>query len=124
MYNPTVMDHFENPRNVGQIPDADSIGEVGSLSCGDILRVYIKIEEGKLVNIKYQTFGCAAAVASGSMLTELALGKTVDEALELTNDHVEKALQGLPPKKKHCSNLAADALQQALLNWQNKKNIS
>lgn len=121
MYNPTVMDHFENPRNVGEIPDANGVGEVGNISCGDILRVYVKVKDGKLEDVKYKTFGCGAAVASGSMLTELAKGKTVEEAWEITNNSVAEALNGLPPQKKHCSNLAADALHKALEDWQNKK---
>lgn len=121
MYNQTVMDHFENPRNVGEIPDANGVGEVGNLSCGDILRVYVKVKDGKLEDVKYKTFGCGAAVASGSMLTELAKGKTVEEAWKITNNSVAEALNGLPPQKKHCSNLAADALHKALEDWQNKK---
>ncbi|MCR6544828.1 Fe-S cluster assembly scaffold protein NifU [Dehalobacterium formicoaceticum] len=121
MYNPTVMDHFENPRNVGEIADADGMGEVGNLSCGDILRVYIKVKDNILEDVKYKTFGCGAAIASGSMLTELAKGKTVEEALAITNNTVADALGGLPPKKKHCSNLAADALHKALEDWQTKK---
>lgn len=121
MYNTTVMDHFENPRNVGEIPDANGVGEVGNLSCGDILKVYIKVKDGILEDVKYKTFGCGAAVASGSMLTELAKGKTVEEALKITNDDVAEALDGLPPVKKHCSNLAADALKKALEDWQSKK---
>ncbi|HHT63191.1 MAG: Fe-S cluster assembly scaffold protein NifU [Bacillota bacterium] len=121
MYNPTVMDHFENPRNVGEIPDADGIGEVGNLSCGDILKVYVKVVDGKLEDVKYQTFGCGAAVASGSMLTELAKGKTVEEAMKITNNDVAEALNGLPPQKRHCSNLAADALHKALEDWRSKQ---
>jgi nitrogen fixation NifU-like protein len=120
VYNPTVMDHFENPRNVGEIPDAHGVGEVGNLSCGDILKVFIKVKDGILEDVKFQTFGCGAAVASGSMLTELAKGKTVEEAMKITNNHVAEALNGLPPHKKHCSNLAADALHKALEDWQNK----
>lgn len=115
------MDHFENPRNVGEITDASGVGEVGNLSCGDILRVYVKVEDGKLEDVKYKTFGCGAAVASGSMLTELAKGKTVEEAWKITNNDVAEALDGLPPQKKHCSNLAADALHKALEDWQSKK---
>jgi nitrogen fixation NifU-like protein len=121
LYNPTVMDHFENPRNVGEIPDADGIGEVGNLSCGDILKVYVKVVDGKLEDVKYQTFGCGAAVASGSMLTELAKGKTVEEAMKITNNDVAEALNGLPPQKRHCSNLAADALHKALEDWRSKQ---
>lgn len=120
MYNETVMDHFENPRNVGEVENADGTGEVGNLSCGDILRVSIKVKDNILEDVKYKTFGCGAAIASGSMLTELAKGKTIEEALVITNDMVADALGGLPPKKKHCSNLAADALRKALLEWQSK----
>ncbi|MGI6065375.1 MAG: Fe-S cluster assembly scaffold protein NifU [Bacillota bacterium] len=122
MYNPTVMDHFEKPRNVGEISDASGVGEVGNITCGDILRVYIKIENGILEDVKYLTFGCGAAVASGSMMTELAKGKTVEEALQLTNRAVANALNGLPPQKMHCSNLAADALHKAIKDWQEKNN--
>lgn len=121
MYNDTVMDHFANPRNVGEIEDASGVGEVGNVTCGDILRAYIKVENGILVDVKYMTFGCGAAVASGSMMTELAKGKTVEEALKITNAAVADALQGLPPQKMHCSNLAADALQKALEEWLEKE---
>lgn len=121
MYNETVMDHFSNPRNVGEIDDASGVGEVGNLACGDILRAYIKVEDGILKDVKYMTFGCGAAVASGSMMTELAKGKTVEEALKITNAAVAEALQGLPPQKMHCSNLAADALQKALQEWLDKE---
>jgi len=121
MYNETVLDHFSNPRNVGEIEDASGVGEVGNLACGDILRAYIKVEDGILKDVKYMTFGCGAAVASGSMMTELAKGKTVEEALKITNAAVAEALQGLPPQKMHCSNLAADALQKALQEWLDKE---
>lgn len=120
MYNETVMEHFTNPRNVGEIPDASGVGEVGNVVCGDILRVYIKVKDGVLEDVKYMTFGCGAAVASGSMMTELAKGKTVEECLKLTNNDVAKALGGLPPQKKHCSNLAADALHKAIEDWMQK----
>lgn len=118
MYNETVIDHFSNPRNVGEIADASGVGEVGNVVCGDILRVYIKVKDGTLDDVKYMTFGCGAAVASGSMLTTLAKGKTIEEAQRLTNKDVADALGGLPPQKLHCSNLAADALQKAIENWQ------
>ncbi|HHW40772.1 MAG TPA: Fe-S cluster assembly scaffold protein NifU [Syntrophomonadaceae bacterium] len=120
MYNETVMEHFTNPRNVGEIPDASGVGEVGNVVCGDILRVYIKVKDGVLDDVKYMTFGCGAAVASGSMMTELAKGKTVEEGLKLTNNDVAKALGGLPAQKKHCSNLAADALHKAIEDWKQK----
>jgi len=118
VYNETVIDHFSNPRNVGEIADASGVGEVGNVVCGDILRVYIKVKDGTLDDVKYMTFGCGAAVASGSMLTTLAKGKTIEEAQRLTNKDVADALGGLPPQKLHCSNLAADALQKAIENWQ------
>ncbi len=120
MYNETVMEHFTNPRNVGEIPDASGVGEVGNVVCGDILRVYIKVKDGVLDDVKYMTFGCGAAVASGSMMTELAKGKTVEEGLKLSNNDVAKALGGLPAQKKHCSNLAADALHKAIEDWKQK----
>jgi len=120
MYNETVMDHFQNPRNVGEIADASGVGEVGNVVCGDILRVYIKVKDDRLEDVKYMTFGCGAAVASGSMMTTLAKGKTVEEAMQLTNKDVAQALGGLPPQKMHCSNLAADALHKAIEDWQQK----
>jgi len=120
MYNDIVMDHFQNPRNVGEIPDASGVGEIGNVVCGDILRVYIKVKDDRLDDVKYMTFGCGAAVASGSMMTTLAKGKTVEEAMQLTNKDVAQALGGLPPQKMHCSNLAADALHKAIEDWQRK----
>lgn len=120
MYNEIVMDHFTNPRNVGEIPDASGVGEVGNIVCGDILKVFIKVKDGVLEDVKYMTFGCGAAVASGSMMTTLAKGMTVEEARKLTNDDVAEALGGLPSHKKHCSNLAADALHKALEDYQQK----
>lgn len=121
MYSETVMAHFQNPQNVGEIPDADGVGEVGNVRCGDILKVFVKIRDDILEDVKYQTFGCGAAVASGSMLTVLAKGKTVDEALQITNHTVAEALGGLPPQKKHCSNLAADALHKAIEDWRRRR---
>jgi nitrogen fixation NifU-like protein len=120
MYNEIVMDHFQDPRNVGEIDDASGVGEIGNVVCGDILRVYIKVKGEILDDVKYMTFGCGAAVASGSMMTTLVKGKTVEEAKELTNKDVAKALGGLPPQKLHCSNLAADALHKAIEDWMNK----
>ena len=120
MYSEKVMDHFQNPRNVGEIADASGVGEVGNVVCGDILRVYIKVKDDRLEDVKYMTFGCGAAVASGSMMTTLAKGKTVEEAMQLTNKDVAQALGGLPPQKLHCSNLAADALHKAIEDWRQK----
>ncbi|MGD0622343.1 MAG: iron-sulfur cluster assembly scaffold protein [Thermacetogeniaceae bacterium] len=120
MYNETVMSHFQNPHNVGNLPDASGVGEVGNVVCGDILRVFIKVKDDRLDDVKYMTYGCGAAVASGSMMTTLAKGMTVEEGLNLTNKDVAKALGGLPPQKMHCSNLAADALHKAIRNWQRK----
>lgn len=120
MYNETVLAHFQNPQNVGEIPDASGVGEVGNVVCGDILRVYIKVKDNVLEDVKFMTYGCGAAVASGSMLTVLAKGRTVEEALQITNRTVAEALGGLPPQKKHCSNLAADALHRAIEDWRRK----
>lgn len=120
MYNETVLAHFQNPQNVGEIPDASGVGEVGNVICGDILRVYIEVKDNVLEDVKFMTYGCGAAVASGSMLTVLAKGRTVEEALQITNRTVAEALGGLPPQKKHCSNLAADALHRAIEDWKRK----
>lgn len=120
MYNETVLAHFQNPQNIGEIPDASGVGEVGNVICGDILRVYIKVKDNVLEDVKFMTYGCGAAVASGSMLTVLAKGRTVEEALQITNRTVAEALGGLPPQKKHCSNMAADALHRAIEDWRRK----
>ncbi len=124
LYNKKVMDHFMHPRNVGTIENADGIGEVGNPTCGDIMKMFIKVDKknGKEVisDIKFQTFGCGAAVATSSMVTEMMVGKTVSEAEKLTNAEVAKELGGLPPIKMHCSNLAASALQEAIKNYQSK----
>jgi len=121
-YNEKVMDHFKNPRNVGSLDDADGIGEVGNISCGDIMRIYIKVDQDERISdIKFQTFGCGAAVATSSMVTELAKGKTLDEALQMSNKDVASSLDGLPPVKMHCSNLAADALHDAIKNYRERK---
>jgi len=113
-YSEKVLDHFANPRNVGEISDADGVGTVGNPTCGDMTTVYIKVEDGRITDIKFKTFGCAAAIATASMTTELALGKTLDEALAMSRNDVADALDGLPPVKMHCSNLAADALHAAI----------
>ncbi|MDY0268339.1 Fe-S cluster assembly scaffold protein NifU [Trichloromonas sp.] len=120
MYSDKVMDHFSNPRNVGEIEDADGVGEVGNASCGDIMKIFLKVEDNVIKDIKFKTFGCGAAIATSSMVTEMAIGKTLDEALELTNAAVAEALDGLPAQKMHCSNLAADALHEAIKDYQSK----
>lgn len=120
MYSEKVMDHFSNPRNVGEIDNADGVGEVGNASCGDIMKIFLKVEDNVIKDIKFKTFGCGAAIATSSMVTEMAMGKTIDEALELTNAAVAEALDGLPTQKMHCSNLAADALHEAIKNYQER----
>ncbi|MFO7765002.1 MAG: Fe-S cluster assembly scaffold protein NifU [Pelovirga sp.] len=120
MYTEKVMDHFSNPRNVGEIENANGVGEVGNASCGDIMKIYLKVEDNIIKDVKFKTFGCGAAIATSSMVTELAIGKTVDEALVLTNQAVAEALDGLPPAKMHCSNLAADALHEAIKDYKAK----
>ena len=121
MYSEKVMDHFSNPRNVGEIEDADGVGEVGNPVCGDMMTIYIKVDDGKLTDVKFKTFGCGAAIATSSMITEMAKGMTIEEALEIKRDSVADALDGLPPVKMHCSNLAADALHAAIEDYQKKK---
>jgi nitrogen fixation NifU-like protein len=121
MYTDKVMDHFSNPRNVGDIPDADGEGTVGNPTCGDLMTIYIKVKDDVIEDIKFKTFGCGAAIATSSMVTELAMGKTVDEALKITRNDVADALEGLPPVKMHCSNLAADALQAAIEDYKKKQ---
>jgi nitrogen fixation NifU-like protein len=123
MYSEKVMDHFTNPRNVGEITDADGIGEVGNPKCGDIMKMYLKIENNIIVDAKFKTFGCGAAVATSSMATELVRGKTVDEALEITNKAVAEALDGLPPVKMHCSNLAEEAIHAAIDDYKRKNGM-
>ncbi|HKM16783.1 MAG: Fe-S cluster assembly scaffold protein NifU [Firmicutes bacterium] len=120
MYSEKVMDHFQHPRNVGEIQDADGIGVEGNARCGDIMKIWIKVEGDRIVDVKFKTFGCAAAVATSSMITELVKGKTLDEAEEITNNTVAEALDGLPPIKMHCSNLAADALKNAIADYRSK----
>lgn len=124
MYSERVMEHFNNPRNVGEIENADGVGEVGSPVCGDITRVYIQVEDNIIKEVKFKTFGCSAAIASSSMLTEMAKGKTLEEALKITDGAVAQALDGLPPQKMHCSNLAASALHKAIEDYQNKNKIA
>jgi len=121
LYSEKVMEHFRNPRNVGVIEDADGVGTVGNPVCGDMMTIYIKVKDGKIEDIKFQTFGCAAAIATSSMATELAKGKTLEEALRITKQTVAEALGGLPPQKMHCSNLAAEALKRAIADYLKKQ---
>lgn len=123
MYSEKVMDHFSNPRNVGEINDADGVGQVGNPKCGDIMKMYLKIEDNVIVDAKFKTFGCGAAVATSSMATELVRGKTVDEALKITNKAVAEALDGLPPVKMHCSNLAEEAIRAAIEDYQRRNGL-
>ena len=122
-YSEKVMDHFMNPRNVGEIEDASGVGTVGNAKCGDIMKVYLKIENGIVLDAKFKTFGCGAAVATSSMATEMIKGKTVKEAMEITNKAVMEALYGLPPVKVHCSCLAEEALRAALWDYAEKNGI-
>jgi len=118
MYSEKVMDHFENPRNVGEIKNANAVGQVGNAKCGDIMKIYMDIDENEVIkDVKFKTFGCGAAIATSSMATEMVKGKTVDEALKLTNKAVMEALDGLPPEKIHCSVLAEDAIKSAIDNY-------
>ena len=114
MYSEKVIDHFSNPRNVGEIENADGVGTVGNAKCGDIMRIYLKVEDGVIVDVKFKTFGCGAAIATSSMATEMVKGKTLEEALQVTNKAVAEALDGLPPVKMHCSLLAEEALHAAI----------
>jgi len=123
LYSEIVMDHFRNPRNVGEIEDADGIGEVGNARCGDIMKMYIKVEEGRIADVKFKTFGCASAIASSSMATEMILGKTVEEAWDLTNLAVAQALDGLPPVKMHCSVLAEEAVHKAINDYRRRRGL-
>ena len=120
MYSEKVMEHFTNPRNVGEIEDASGIGNVGNPVCGDIMKVFIKVEDNVITDIKFKTFGCGAAIATSSMVTEMAKGKTIEEALKISRKDVAEALDGLPPQKMHCSNLAADALHDAIRDYKSK----
>ena len=121
MYSEKVLDHFKNPRNVGEIEDADGVGTVGNPVCGDMMSIYIKVKDERIEDVKFKTFGCGAAIATTSMTTELAKGKTLDEAMEITRQNVADELGGLPPVKMHCSNLAADALHEAVKDYRKKK---
>jgi len=121
MYTEKVLDHFKNPRNVGEIEDADGEASVGNPVCGDMMTIYIKVKDDRIEDIKFKTFGCGAAIATTSMTTEMAKGKTLDEAMKITRNAVAEELDGLPPVKMHCSNLAADALHEAIKNYRKKK---
>ena len=122
-YSDKVMDHFLNPRNVGQIEDASGVGEVGNAKCGDIMKIFLDIEDGIIKDVKFQTFGCGSAIASSSMATEMVKGKSIHEALALTNKAVAEALDGLPPVKMHCSVLSEQAIKAALIDYAEKNNI-
>lgn len=125
MYSEKVMDHFTNPRNVGEIENASGVGTVGNAKCGDIMRIYLDIDDNGIINdVKFKTFGCGAAIATSSMATELIKGKTIEEALEITNRTVMEALDGLPPIKIHCSLLAEEAIHAALWDYAEKKGIT
>ena len=121
-YSEKVLEHFKHPRNVGEIENADGTGEVGNPVCGDMMTFYVKIKDNKLEDVKFKTFGCGAAIAVSSMVSEMAKGKTVEEALKITNEMVAQELGGLPPNKLHCSNLGADALHKAIENYLAKQN--
>lgn len=123
LYSEKVMDHFRNPRNVGEIQDADGVGEVGNAKCGDIMKMYLKIENDVIVDVKFNTFGCGAAIATSSMATELIKGKTISEALQLTNKAVIEALDGLPAVKIHCSVLAEEAVKSALADYYTRQGL-
>lgn len=123
LYSEKVMDHFRNPRNIGEIKDADAIGEVGNAKCGDIMRIYLKIKDNIITDVKFMTFGCGSAIATSSMATELIKGKPVDQALQITNQAVVEALDGLPAHKIHCSVLAEEAVKAAIKDYYDKNNI-
>ena len=124
LYSKEVMDHFENPRNIGKMADADGIGEVGNAKCGDIMKMYIKVENDIIVDVKFNTFGCGSAIATSSMATEMIKGKPISEALELSNKAVVEALGGLPPAKLHCSVLAEEAVKAAIKDYYDKNGIA
>jgi len=121
MYSEKVMDHFTNPRNVGTLENANGIGQVGNARCGDIMKMYIRVEDGIILDARFRTFGCGAAIATSSMATEMIKGKTLEEALQLTNKAVAQALDGLPPAKIHCSVLAEEAVRAAIADYQNRQ---
>lgn len=123
LYSEKVMDHFANPRNVGEIADADGVGEVGNAQCGDIMKMYLKIKDGTIEDVKFKTFGCGAAIATSSVATELIKGKSIDDALKLTNKAVVETLEGLPPQKLHCSVLAEQAIKAALADYYRRQGI-
>ena len=123
MYSEKVMDHFEHPRNVGEIEDANAVGPVGTANCGDIMKMYMKIEDGVIQDCKFKTFGCGAAIATSSMATEMVKGKTIEEARELSNAAVMEALDGLPPAKVHCSVLAEEAIEAAIADYYKRQNM-
>ena len=123
LYSDKVMDHFKNPRNVGEIPDADGVGEVGNAKCGDIMKMYLKIKDNVIEDVKFETFGCGSAIASSSMATEMIKGKTIEEALAVSNKEVVEALDGLPAHKLHCSVLAEEAIKTAVKDYYDKNNI-
>ena len=124
LYSEKVMDHFRNPRNVGKMDDADGVGEVGNAKCGDIMKIYIKVEDNIITDVKFNTFGCGSAIASSSMATEMIKGRSIDEALTLSNRAVVEALDGLPPHKVHCSVLAEEAVRAAVKNYYDKNGIA
>ena len=121
MYSTKVMEHFKNPRNMGEIPDADGVGTVGNPVCGDLMTIYIKVKDDRLEDVKFKTFGCGAAIATSSMVTELAKGKTLEEGMKLSRKDVAESLGGLPPIKMHCSNLSADGLHAAIEDYLKKR---
>lgn len=124
MYTEKLMEHFRNPRNLGRIENADGVGTVGNPVCGDVMKLYIKVKDNKIIDIKFETFGCAAAIGTSSMITELAKGKKLEDAAKIKNSDVVESLDGLPPVKLHCSVLAADALKAAIEDYLNKKQKS
>ena len=124
LYSEKVMDHFRNPRNVGKMDDADGVGEVGNAKCGDIMKIYIKVEDNIITDVKFNTFGCGSAIASSSMATEMIKGRSIDEALTLSNRAVVEALDGLPPHKVHCSVLAEEAVRAAVKDYYDKNGIA
>jgi len=121
MYSEKMMEHFRHPKNMGEIENPDGVGSVGNPVCGDLMTIYIKVKDNRLEDVKFKTFGCAAAIATSSMVTEMAKGKTIDEALKISRNNVADALDGLPPIKMHCSNLAADGLRAAIKDYLSKK---